>query len=503
MKILTTEQIRQADEYTIKNEPIASIDLMERASKAFVSKFLEIRKERKPLAIFCGTGNNGGDGLAIARLLVEEGWEVKIYTIGNLDKGSPDFKTNLERIEKKHETKHINDQTDFPDIKGEIIIDAIFGSGLSRPAAGLYGALIDHLNDSDAPIFSVDIASGLFAESPPEGSIIEPDHTITFQFPKLAFMQPESAMYVGQWHVVHIGLLEAFTSKVETNHFLTEEKDIRPIVPKRSKFMHKGNAGKLLLISGSEGKMGATILSARSAFKSGVGLLVVHTPGCGRDVIQNSIPEAMVSSDKNDEVISEIIAPDSTNAVAIGPGIGTSEITQKAVLNFFKQWNGPLVVDADGLNILSENPGLMNDLPEDCILTPHPKEFERLVGTWKDDYEKLELLSNLCQKHKINVVLKGAHSAVCDKTGIVHFNSTGNQGMATAGSGDVLTGIIGGLLAQGLQAFDAVKLGVYIHGLAGDLAALEVGQISLISSDLVDKIPSAILKISKDFLMER
>lgn len=494
MKILTTEQIRQADEFTIRNEPVASIDLMERASKAFVSKFLELQPEKKSVAVFCGTGNNGGDGLAIARLLFEKGWSVEIFTLGNTDKGSPDFKVNLQRIQDRLKIEQVHEDWGLPKLDNHIIIDAIFGSGLTRPATDLYGKIIEKINSTKAIIYSVDIASGLFANSFSNGAIIEPRHTITFQFPKLAFMQPNLAAYVGEWHVIDIGLQESYTESAPTKNYYTDNALASSLIPGRDKFMHKGKAGMLLLVSGSEGKMGASIFSARAALKSGLGLLVVHAPKCGLDIMQKSVPEAMVSVDPNEVELSDISIPDRTGAIAIGPGIGTSESTTRAVTALINYWKGPLVIDADGINILAKSNDLLKVLPKETILTPHPKEFERLVGTWNNDFEKLDLLRELCIKFKINVVLKGAHSAVCDSVGNIHFNSTGNPGMATAGSGDVLTGIIGALLAQELTSFQALRLGVYLHGLAGDLGVQKVGMHSLIASDIVNELPRAFLQ---------
>ncbi len=487
MKILSSSQIRAADQFTIENEPILSIDLMERASRAFVSKFTQLFTEKKRIIIFCGTGNNGGDGLAIGRMLIVEGWEVSIFTLG--ESGSPDFEKNLKR------TKNyalINEPSDFPKIEeDQVVIDGLFGSGLTRPVEGIASALIHYLNQQNAIKISIDIASGVYADVPIEKDSIafRPHHTISFQVPKLVFFLPQYHEFVGEWHVVDIGLDQEFIAEQKSEFFFSERKRLETLIPKRDRFSHKSQVGKLLIIAGSHGKMGAAVLCAKAALRTGVGLINVHVPKCGVEILQISVPEAMIISDNDQEYISEINASDST--IAIGPGIGTQEKTKEALELFLTQAKEPMVLDADALNILAANKSLLSQVPEASILTPHPGEFKRLVGDWNDDFEKLELLKSFCIKHKLNTVLKGAYSAVCDTEGNIYFNPSGNPGMATAGSGDVLTGIVSSLLAQGLNPFHALQLGVYIHGLAGDLAAVKVGQISLVASDIISCISNS------------
>ncbi len=491
MKVLSAAQIRQADQFTIENEPIASIDLMERASEAFVAKFLEIVKDRKPLIIFCGTGNNGGDGLAIGRILDGKGWEVKWYVIGDPEKGSDDFKANLSRI---LEYEQIRSKSDFPKLNSaDIVIDGIFGSGLSRPVEGLFKELILHINEGESQNVAIDISSGLFADEAvgAEHVAIEADYTISFQTPKWTFFQPESNEFVGDWKVVDIGLDQGVIDSLDTDYELSEESELRKLVPVRSRFMHKSKVGRLFLIAGSKGKMGAAALSAKAALRTGVGLIEVHTAKCGTEILQSLVPEAMVLEDKGEEVIESIEAKDAT--VAIGPGIGTDPKTAETFRKLLSSFSVPLVIDADGINLIANDTELLKKLPKESILTPHPGEFKRLVGDWDDDRDKLDKLIDLSRKYQVNVVLKGAYSAVCNSEGKIYFSPTGNPGMATAGSGDVLTGMIASLLAQGLQPFDALRLGVYLHGLAGDLAAQSVGEHSLIASDIIDHLPAAFL----------
>lgn len=492
--VLSSGQIREADQYTIKTEPIDSIDLMERASKAFTKAFLSLFTKKEPVNLFCGTGNNGGDGLAIARLLMNEGWDVTIFIVGDPIRGSDDFKINLDRIK---EFTLLQTTADFPSCENKIIIDALFGSGLSRPIEGIYKDLVVFLNGQNTTSVSVDIASGLFADQPMTKDAIafEPDFTISFQVPKLVFFLPECHQNVGEWKIVDIGLNQFFIHECTTSYHLTSHEDVKPLLPVRQKFTHKNNVGRLMMVAGSKGKMGAAILCSQAAFRGGVGLLNVCVPSCGTQIMQLALPEAMVIESLDNAVIDVI--PKTNDTVAIGPGIGTDARTTKAFSTFLNEHKDPIVLDADAINILALHQELLPKIPSDSILTPHPGEFKRLAGDWKNDIEKLEKLRNFCQAYEVNMVLKGAYSAVCSKEGIIHFNPTGNPGLATAGSGDVLTGIIGALLAQGLAPFHALQLGVYLHGLSGDLAVESVPSGWIQASDVITFLPEAIAQVHR------
>lgn len=490
MKVLSSQQIREADQFTIKHEPISSLDLMERASESFVLKFIEVNRDKKPVKIFCGVGNNGGDGLAIGRLLKEKGWEVYLYVVGNTRKGSEDFKANLERSDLY---AILSGTKDLPIIDdNDIIIDGLFGSGLSRPLEGFYKEVVEYLNDQQGLKFSIDIASGLYADQPlpSEATAFQPDFTFSFQVPKLSFFLPEYYGYVGEWQLIDIGLDQSFIEKQETNFYQAELEDIAPLFPIRSKFTHKNEVGRLMIVAGSKGKMGAAVLCTEAAFRTGAGLVHVCVPKCGIDILQISIPEAMVIDGKGTNEIHTI--PISDDTVLLGPGLGTGKKTLDAFENFIRSANQPLVIDADGINLLAKKKSLLKQLPKDSILTPHPGEFRRLVGNWKNDFERLEKLGAFCKKHRLNVVLKGAYSAVCNKEGEIYFNPTGNPALATAGSGDVLTGMIGALLAQGLVSFHALQLGVYLHGLAGDQAVRQLEMPWVQASDIIGFLPNAI-----------
>jgi len=494
MKILSINQIREADAYTIANEPIDSIDLMERASIAFVNWFVSQFDSDKEAWIFCGTGNNGGDGLAIARILHTKQYNVKVFVVNPQKNRSEDFEVNYQRFLPLFKIVSIKEVSDIQVVPDHVnAIDAMFGSGLDRPVEGLYADVIKAINRSKCQTIAVDIPSGLFADQVSSGeAIVKADHTIAFQVPKLAFVMKDSAVFVGEWTVVDIGLHKSFIDGCETDYFVITRDRMKSLISPREKYGHKGTYGRALLIAGSYGKIGAAVLSSRAAMMSGLGLLTVHSPTCGVEILQTSVPEAMVSVDPTEFYFGEI--PDTSNytGIGIGPGLDQKEKSIKAIEELLGQLSNPAVIDADAINIIANHRKLMSLIPEGSILTPHHKEFERLVGQWKDDFERLALQMEFSKKHKIFVVFKGPHTAISTPDGQVHFNNTGNPGMATAGSGDVLTGLITGLLAQGHKPIEAGKLGVFLHGLAGDLAAKEKGEIGMIASDIIDKIPEAI-----------
>ncbi len=497
MKILNAEQIRLADQYTIKNEPIQPIDLMERASEAFVSWFVEQFDSTQSVIVISGNGNNGGDGLAIARILSGIGYSVSVIIAGNEQKGSKDFKINLDRL-KEIKSISVSFETEF-DLKQDIVIDALFGSGLTRPVSGEYAKVIEQINTSEAKVVSVDLPSGMFCDRPViEGSIVEADHVISFQAPKLSFFLPENGRFVKNWEVVEIGLDQEFINSVEADCQTVEPNFVNSLIRPRPKYYHKGQAGRALLVTGSTGKLGASILCARACLKSGIGLLEVHIPNRGNDVLQISVPEAMVILDRNLNHITEHVAIDKYNTIGFGPGIGQEKDTVKAFSNYLLTCDKPIVIDADAINILSSNPNLILNIPTNSILTPHPGEFRRLVGDWANDYVRLEMQKEFSAKHNVIVVLKNAHTSTTLPDGSVFFNTTGNPGMATAGSGDVLTGIITGFLGQGYHPWEAAVLAVYLHGLAGDFAKETLGaEESITATDILENLHHAIAKSSR------
>jgi NAD(P)H-hydrate epimerase len=491
--ILSADQIRALDKHTIEHEPVKSIDLMERACKAFSDWFQSHFPVEKSVGIACGTGNNGGDGLGIARLLSQAGYTVQVWIVRGDAGESEDFRKNLKRIPKKVPMAEIVSESDqglFSQV--DVLVDAVFGSGLSRPPDGIYAQVIRCINASRAVKVAVDIPSGLFADAPSPGPFVNADHTVTFQYPKLGFFLPSSGQAVGQWHRVDIGLDRAFADSLPCHHFLLTQDDVSGMVPPRKRFDHKGTYGKTLIIAGSYGKMGAAVLASRAALRSGTGLLFTYIPKCGYDILQTSVPEGMVVTDAEPEWISSVPDLSGYDSIGIGPGLGQNAATRIALRKLLENWGKPLVIDADALNILASNREMLHLLPPNSILTPHPGEFGRLAGEAMDDFDRLGKLKAFSASTKCIVVLKGAYSAVSFPDGRVIFNPTGNPGMATAGSGDVLTGVIAALLAQTNDPEKSALAGVYVHGLAGDLAARDKGEVGMVAGDIVETLPRAI-----------
>lgn len=495
MKIFNTQQIRDWDAYTLKHEPIASIDLMERAATMCFEWIRNNVRKECPVKIFCGRGNNGGDGLVIARLLHEDAFDVTIYVFTPNEKATNDFITNEGRCPLI--PNYIKTLQDLPELFAEdIVIDALLGSGLSKPITGLLAKIVDHINQSKAIVISVDVPSGLpcdidkieLLNSP---HIIKADYTLTFEAPKYSFMFADAYKYTGEWLVLPIGLHPDYKRDTEAKSFYLRYDEVMRMMRSRAKFSHKGTYGHALLIGGSYGKMGAMQLSSRACLRSGVGLLTTYVPGIGYAIMQISVPESMEMTDGSEQFISHLkMDTDKFSAIGIGPGMGTEQVTKEALIGFLEECDKPLVIDADALNMIAEHMAEDLDfkLPENCIITPHPGEMKRLVGETKDSYELHKMQIAFARHHEIYVVLKGAHTAIACPDGRVYFNSTGNAGMATAGTGDVLTGIITGLLAQGYTAEEAALLGVFMHGSAGDKAALRNSKTALIASDIIDNI---------------
>jgi NAD(P)H-hydrate epimerase len=505
MILLTTDQIRAWDAYTIQHEPISSTDLMARAAAAFTDWFIKLYPPARPIILFCGTGNNGGDGLAIARILHILTYDVSVYICRLSSHESPDFTINYERLPEKEKilrgsilekelASHKLSAFKFP--AHAVIIDAILGSGLTRPVIGFWAGIINRINQTGLEIVAVDIPSGLFSDQNMDGLAIKASRTFSFQIPKLAFLLAENYPYVGAFSFGSIGLLPQFLQTIKPENILLTKSYVQPLLKKRGKFDHKGSLGHALLVVGQTGMAGAAILATKACLRSGVGLVTVQTPQYNRQILQIAVPEAMVIADKGDDFLTEIVDTAKYAAVGCGCGIGTSLLTAAALMGLLQKTKKPIVLDADALNLLAENPNLWKWLPKGSILTPHPKEFERLFGTSENDYARLERLRKKAKELKIHILLKGAHTVIADTEGVCFFNSTGNAGIATGGSGDVLAGLITGLLAQGYEPKNAVLLGVYLHGMAGDLAAETWGQEAMIASDMADKIGQAFLALT-------
>ena len=503
MKLFTTKQIAELDKYTIGNEPIAPIDLMERAALQItnwlVQKFLADRK----LLFFAGPGNNGGDALAIARQMAELDFISEVYLFSTDKPPTESAATNLDRLQKQGKVKisTLNSTAEFPETNpADILIDGLIGSGLTRPLNGSAAELVKKINSLPNTVIAIDIPSGLPGENSAgcnEYNTIQACHTLTFQFPKLSFLFPENEQFTGKWEVLPIRLHPEGIDKTPTDYYWIDKSMVKQLILPRSKFGHKGIYGHALLIAGSYGKMGAAILASRGCLRAGAGLLTTHIPHLGYSIIQAAVPEAMASVDQHDSIFTEFPDLSQFSAIGAGPGIDKKTNTCRALVELIKQSKAPMVLDADALNILAETPELLEKLPENTILTPHPGEFKRLAGETGNSWERLQNQIAFSIKYKVVVVLKGANTSVSMPDGRVFFNSTGNSGMATAGSGDVLTGIILGLLAQGLSAKNAAIAGVYLHGLAGDIAAHEISENALVASDIIVNLGKAFLDLNQ------
>lgn len=485
-KIFDAQQIRDWDAYTIAQEPITSIDLMERASEAFTHRLLSLFSDND-FTIFCGKGNNGGDGLAIARILASMNKKIEVYVIEYSAQASADFLINYDRLAKITTVHAISGLKDFPVLKQNcVMVDAILGSGVNRPVEGILKDVIQKMNQSQLPIISVDIASGLYVSLPiaRHNTVICPDYTLTFEAPKLAFLMPQNQLHVGEWECVSIGLSKEYAQTTSTSYFWID----KVLLKKRSKFSHKGTFGHALLAVGSYGSIGAAVLSAKACLRSGVGLLTTYIPSCGYQIMQASVPEAMCQTDPAEKELSSCPSLEKYTVVGIGCGIGRSHKTQAFLREILLKAQSPVVLDADALNIVAENPDILATIPPKSILTPHPKELQRLIGAWDNDFDKLDKVRAFSQKYDCIVLIKGMYTAIVLPNQEVYFNSTGNAGMATGGSGDVLTGMITALIAQGYSSEEAAIIGVFKHGEAGDMAAKERGQMAMLPSDIIEKL---------------
>lgn len=502
MKILSAAQIREADAFTIEREKLAPGELMERAASAFANWYTAHFTPEKETLIFCGPGNNGGDGLAVARLLYQRQYPVRIYLPETGSVPSADFNLNQERLPSEIPVQRFPKTAELPHFEKEKVrvIDALFGTGLNRPLSGLFAETIAFLNGLEAEIIAVDVPSGLFSDAatPHHAAVIKARYTISFEMPKLAFLLPESSELVGEWETVAIGLNPEFMHAVRTPYHFTTAAAAATLFRPRSRFSHKGTFGHALLMAGSYGKMGAAVLTAKACLRGGVGLLSVAIPKCGYEIMQIAAPEAIVLPHFSKDHLTEFPADvNKYAAIGMGPGIGQHRETKQLLAGLVNHPEAKLVLDADALNLLAADKELLSKLPPETILTPHPKEFERLTESAKDDFNRLELLGEFCERYRCYVVLKGAYSCIGTPSGNYYFNSTGNPGMATGGSGDALTGIITALRAQGYPAEDACLLGVYVHGLAGDLAKADKGETALIAGDIIEYLGKAFQTLEK------
>ncbi|MCO4818174.1 MAG: NAD(P)H-hydrate dehydratase [Bacteroidetes bacterium] len=495
MKILNPSQLKKVDAYTIQSEPISSLNLMERAGESCSSWIKHKFSTSEQIAVICGTGNNGGDGLVIARLLLESGYAVDTFVVDTGNSKSTEFIENLKRVPQVH---HISStDLDFGFNVYTLLIDCLFGIGLNRKTEGIAAEVINKMNSSQAPILSIDMPSGLFVEdnSSNAGSIVKANMCLSLQLPKLSLLLPENQEYVGDFCLVPIGLDESYIKQQPTDNIYIDHEYVRPLYLPRTKYAHKGDFGHALLAVGSSGKMGAAVLTVQACARAGAGLVTAYVPKKGEQILQTSIPEAMVLTSAEANILTDAVHVEG-RTVGVGPGIGQHPETERFLQYLLRDTSTPMVIDADAINILANNKVWIRYIPDGSILTPHPKELERLIGPWKNDMDKFARVKLFCKNNDVLVVIKGAHTAIVDSVNTIYFNSTGNPGMATGGSGDVLTGIITGLLTQGYSSSHAAIVGVYVHGLAGDLASAEMGHDALLASDIIRHMGNAFKSLS-------
>lgn len=503
MKIFTSAQIHDLDRYTIEHEAITGLDLMERAAKAMAHAITSRWDNRTPVMVFAGPGNNGGDALAVARLMAEQGYQVSVFLFNIHDKLSEACAANRQRLLDTKKAKAFTEITlnfDPPQLTDKtLVVDGLFGSGLNKPLAGGFASLVKYINQSPAQVVSLDLPSGLMTEDNTyniRSNIIKANLTLTLQQKKLSMMFADNQQYIGELRVLDIRLSETFIQQTEAQYTIVEESDLRRLLRPRGDFANKGTMGHALIVAGSYGVAGCAVLSARACLRSGAGKVTVHTPRRNNDILQISVPEAVMHLDPEDTYFSEPDDTEDFDALAIGPGIGQQENTAIAMIAQIRRATCPIVADADALNIIANHRAWMQQLPKDIILTPHPKEFDRMAGAMSNgDYDRLHRCREMAERLQAYIILKGHYSALCVPDGHIFFNATGNSGMATAGSGDVLTGIIAGLLARGYSQRDACLLGMYLHGTSGDMAAKDMGKESLVAGDLITYLPKAFRRL--------
>ncbi|MEM6515193.1 MAG: NAD(P)H-hydrate dehydratase [Bacteroidota bacterium] len=500
MKIFSKEQIYEGDRLTAERQNISSTELMERAGiQIFNWMHMRMQGAQVPIHVFCGIGNNGGDGLVVSRHLLIHGYNVKIYIVNCSDKRSKDFLVNYDRIKETAKVwpEMLNCEADFPEIgKDDIIIDAVFGIGLNRPPNAWVQGLFQHFKKTEAFTLAIDVPSGVYTDKKieSENGVVWANFTLSFQSPKLIFFLPSTAKFCGQWEVLDIGIDQDYLVNTKTEFELIGKNEVLPIYKPREKFSHKGNYGHSLIIGGSYGKIGAALLACKSALKIGAGLVTAFIPKCGYHILQSVLPEAMVLTDEADNEITNINFQIEPTVIGIGMGMGTSDKSEDALKNFLSSNNVPLVLDADALNMISRDKSILENLSPQSVLTPHPKELERLVGSWRDDFEKLEKAKTLSVKYDLIIVIKGANTITVYKNKSF-INTTGNPGLATAGTGDVLAGAITGLISQGYDSLSAAKFGVYLHGKSADIAIEKTGYQSLMASDGINGFGPAFLDL--------
>ena len=504
MKIFTTKEIKAIDARTVELEGLSHIDLMERAAMSVAYEIMSRWRPDRRFIVFAGPGNNGGDALAVARLLKSQGYnrvEVFFFNVPS-SRLSECCRINRDRfvaLENVDYTEVVGGEFDPPALDyGNVVIDGLFGSGLMEPLKGGFTSLVQYINESKAYVVSIDTPSGLLGEwnMGDRRNIVRANLTFAFQFKRLSFFFAENAEFVGECKVLDIALSQDAMRTTRSNFYLVEDYEVKNVLRRRPLHCNKYDFGNMLLVAGSYGMFGAAVLAARAAMRSGVGLMTVHGACSGHDILQISVPEAKYESDHDDWITTDITLKHNYQSVAVGPGIGTDDKTCDALEIFLKNYLKPCVLDADALNCIAKRPNLLDCIVPKTVITPHAEEFDRIFGKHHSEEERLRRAIEVAKKYQLVIVLKAHFTMTVNVDGRVYINANGNPGMATAGSGDILTGIIGALLAQGYDSRTSAVLGVFIHGAAGDMAAVAHGSYGMVAGDIVENIGQVIRNLT-------
>lgn len=507
MKIFNSEDIRAINRRTMETDGISSLELIERVAQGVASEIASRWRPNKPVMVFAGSGKNGADALSVARILSLLGFSVTVYLLnigGNrLGRDCRDCRDKLIAEAPGVAFKEITGNFTMPEINSShLVIDGLFGTGLKGALTGGFMMLVRYINDSGATVVSIDVPSGMNGDLCTDAvnrNIIHADLTLTVQFPRPAFFMKENAELIGEWKALDINLNQEIIRSTPTGFHLVESNEVRSLLRPRSLFSSKADYGSALLVAGSYGMMGAAVLSARGALRAGAGKVSVHAPMCGYEILQSSVPEAMfiADSDSSKLVVGSIKPEHDYSAIGLGCGLGTHENTVNALEKFLQSRTRPVVLDADALNCIAKRPSMLSDIPVLSVLTPHAGEFDRLFGNNPTDEARLLKAIDVAHYYNITILLKGHYTALVRPDHKVYFNSTGTPAMATPGSGDVLTGVITSLMAQGYKPEVSALIGAFVHGLAGEIAAEANGDYGVTAGDIAANIGVAIKSLMR------
>jgi len=488
-KIISAKELIELEDAFVEEKGILPYELMEAAAEAFCQWYTANFDRKQSVIIFCGMGNNGGDGLAAARILFRQGYPIDVCLVGDLEKASQDFQSNLKILPTNIRNKKFSEIKNST-LECQVVIDALFGFGLNRPVEGEFKEAINYINKHKKLLrISIDLPSGLPADGLLEGVAVESDRTISFHYPKLSLLFPEHSPYVGELVVLDIGIDKKYFDKYSSKRYFLEKDDIVSRHKKFHRASHKGDYGKVLMVGGSKGKLGAIMLTSRAALRSGSGLVSAYIPNFGTEPFHAQVPEVMLELSSGVDYLEGLDADlDRYDAIGVGPGMGEKPETVDMLIQLFSQYKGKMIIDADALNIIATNDELKDLIRPNMILTPHLKEFERMVGKVNSHDIRIEKARSFASKYGCILILKGANTMIALPDGTQYFNSSGTQYLATGGTGDVLTGVIGSFLGQGYSVENAAICGVYHHGLAGQLASKDKYR-GTIASDVIDCIP--------------